>query len=702
MELWLNEQRIEHELSKTSTIDDCYARFVAYCDEATRLFVPSKPVRLRKREWISRDTIKSLRKKNKLYSRWRLSTSEEDRSAFERARTKCRKMLSADKQAWIRSTFDAHSPTSFWTGVRRLLKPPRRSLPTLSDGANSATTDEEKAAMLQNQYEQVWTTSSGDIDLEQGPAERIVCTPHWTRRRLRKLSTTKAVGPDGVHPVMLKKMANALGARVALVITRSVQDGRVPQVWKAANVVPVPKVVGSVNACDYRPISITSAVSKLAERFVLEQIQPAIEARMPSTQYGFRPGRSTIDALVDAEYHAMKEMDRCRGASRVALVSFDIRKAFDSISHARLMLHLRSTFDLPLYARRWIYALTVGRQQRVRVGAAHSAWSDVRSGTGQGTVLSPLLYSAATAGIQHVKLSAGSRMVLFADDLLLVKGLESADDEQTLQADCSAIEEYYNRELLTINASKTSLLLASLSPGGAKPLLKPLLVGGSAIEQVDKLKYLGAIFDKRLTFTHHARSAAAKTRQMLAVVGNTLKRWHMRAEIAHIYTMCIRPALTYAIAVTHARTDEGRQAVERVNRAAARMVLNSYSASYKDMLCKLRWPSIASLASREQLRLAHVYVNNISGDGETEGTNAPIWSAIRYQNARRSARHSNGRDLRIVGPPPRRAHAHNTALNTLISRWNALPASVVQQPTRTMYMLECEKLISSNHSFIHY
>jgi hypothetical protein len=96
------------------------------------------------------------------------------------------------------------------------------------------------------------------------------------------------------------------------VICRSLQEGTVPRAWKTANVIPVPKVVGGINPCDYRPISITSVVAKVTERFVLEQLQPSIDERLPSFQYGFRAGRSTTDALVDAEHNTMQAMDECR------------------------------------------------------------------------------------------------------------------------------------------------------------------------------------------------------------------------------------------------------------------------------------------------------------------------------------------------------------------------------------------------------
>jgi hypothetical protein len=166
----------------------------------------------------------------------------------------------------------------------------------------------------------------------------------------------------------------------------------------------VPKVRESTLAVDYRPISITSSIGKLAEHFLLEQITRAIDANLPSCQNGFRRGRSTTDALINIEHKIIQAMDKCSGAIRIAVISFDVSRAFDSISHARLLDHLRERFEVPLYARRWLHSFRVGRIQRVRVGSAQSA-------------IGPVLYTAATAGPKKVQLSTEASIPVYADDI---------------------------------------------------------------------------------------------------------------------------------------------------------------------------------------------------------------------------------------------------------------------------------------------
>ena len=81
---------------------------------------------------------------------------------------------------------------------------------------------------------------------------------------------------------------------------RLVHLGSFPVCWRQANVTPIPKGPQSSSVANYRPISITSVLSKVFERLVLVHLQRFMEHSgvHPTTQFAYRKGLGTCDGLL--------------------------------------------------------------------------------------------------------------------------------------------------------------------------------------------------------------------------------------------------------------------------------------------------------------------------------------------------------------------------------------------------------------------
>ena len=93
-----------------------------------------------------------------------------------------------------------------------------------------------------------------------------------------KLNPTKTNGPDGIFNWLLKKNAELLSDPVKEILNSSFRAGCLPQSWKNADVVPLPKQepVEDINK-HLRPTSLNSVVSKVAQDFIVESIiRPAV------------------------------------------------------------------------------------------------------------------------------------------------------------------------------------------------------------------------------------------------------------------------------------------------------------------------------------------------------------------------------------------------------------------------------------------
>ena len=81
---------------------------------------------------------------------------------------------------------------------------------------------------------------------------------------------------------------------------RLVRLGSFPADWRQATVTPIPKGPPSSSVANYRPISITSAFSKVVERLVSVRVGQFKECSgvLPTTQFAYRIGLGTCDALL--------------------------------------------------------------------------------------------------------------------------------------------------------------------------------------------------------------------------------------------------------------------------------------------------------------------------------------------------------------------------------------------------------------------
>lgn len=75
---------------------------------------------------------------------------------------------------------------------------------------------------------------------------------------LRNLQPDKSLGPEGIHPHVLKECAEELAGLLTKVFNKSLEEGQLPQSWKEANVLPIFKKGSRSRVSNYRPISLTS------------------------------------------------------------------------------------------------------------------------------------------------------------------------------------------------------------------------------------------------------------------------------------------------------------------------------------------------------------------------------------------------------------------------------------------------------------
>ena len=122
---------------------------------------------------------------------------------------------------------------------------------------------------------------------------------------------------------------------------RLVRLGSFPACWRQANVTPIPKGPQSSAVANYRPISITSVLSKVFERLVSGRLGRFMERSgvLPTTQFAYRKGLGTCDALLCVSHMLQIALESGQYAR---IVQIDFSAAFDRVNHLGILYKLCS------------------------------------------------------------------------------------------------------------------------------------------------------------------------------------------------------------------------------------------------------------------------------------------------------------------------------------------------------------------------
>jgi len=113
------------------------------------------------------------------------------------------------------------------------------------------------------------------------------------------LDTHKSMGPDGIHPRVLRELAEELAKPLSIICQQSCPTGEVPDDWRIGNVTPIYKKGQKEDPSNYRPVSLTLMPGKMMERFIVSVLTGHVKDNqgIRPSQHGFMKSRSCSPSM---------------------------------------------------------------------------------------------------------------------------------------------------------------------------------------------------------------------------------------------------------------------------------------------------------------------------------------------------------------------------------------------------------------------
>lgn len=425
------------------------SKFTIFYDTINEIVDKCQPLKTTKLnndpKWMT-DNIKSaVAHRQKLYAQSIydncLSMREKYKEEWKKQRNKVRKLINKRKKKYYRKF--TNSECDFWKEVNAL-----KTVPTNNQ------LDKDTINKLNTIFHQIWdeetqpNLSKFITKNNQHPTIKESTVQHI----LSNLKTNKAAGTDGLHGKLLKAAKFELTAIVTHLFNESIKHSFIPSQWKEANIVPIPKIPKPTET-DWRGISLLSILGKALETIISKTIiQETSDIWLYNEQYGFLPGRSTSDAVIQVLEDWNQAIDQ---KASVHAVFFDFSKAFDLVDHQLLLTKISKLLSPWLVS--WIAAYLTDRKQRVTSNGHTSEWKSVTAGVIQGSVLGPTLFILFLHDIVRY-VPAGLKAPKYADDILAYC-IHSPSTPNTIQEAVDGICNWTEENKMKLNIKKTQQLI---------------------------------------------------------------------------------------------------------------------------------------------------------------------------------------------------------------------------------------------------
>ena len=466
----------------------------------------------------------------------------------------------------------------------------------------------EMAEILSKQYKSVFTEPIAEkkvlypeIFFNSDKPQNIICleniyfTIQDIEDALNETKPNSTSGPDGWPAYLLHHYKHQLSGPIYNIWRKSLDSGDMPEPINLSHITPIFKGGMRCEAVNYRPIALTSHLTKVFERVVRKAIITHLATNnfLNPTQHGFVTKRSTLTQLIG---YYQQILDLLEKHGTVEAIYLDFEKAFDKCDHG-VILHKLKAYGICGKLGIWLHHFITQRQQSVCVMGSKSSNEWVTSGVPQGSVLGPLLFSILISDINEG--ITGSLLLSYADDTKMYKGISAAADEERLQQDLSVVYKWAEDNNQTFNKKKFESIQFTLDRYESH-YTNPV---GQIIENKASVVDLGIQLSQDCKFDLHITTVVTKGKKL---AGWILRTFDCRDKLPMLTLLksLVIPTMEYCCPLWSPTDQYNIKSLEQIQRSFTKRIEGFSEVHYWDRLKQLR---ILSLERRRD-RYTIIYI----------------------------------------------------------------------------------------------
>ena len=514
-----------------------------------------KKPRQRHKQWCTPKFKKMIAQQHRLHKRRIQNPTAENIQKHKTHRNRLRKEIKQAKRKHITEQIEQtkRDPKKQMAILKTIVPKAttQRSSPTTIEYENRTLTDPKDIANAFNDHYitigQKTTNSipNNDDQIEQDPPDNEYppfelhhTTTEEITKIMSKLNRNKASDIYKIKPTMIRDLTPTLAPILTPILNEAIDRHEYPDSLKVTKVIELYKKKSRTLPENYRPISLLPIIAKVFDTILNKQIMTHLTKHniISPTQYAFRPNSSTTLALqtIINNIHRQK-----RKRQPTLAIYVDLSKAYDTISHDKLLHKLRHEFNFTEGTTLFFRSYFTNRKQTTHTTHAQSDPAIITHGIPQGSTLSTTFFLLYINNI--IKTVPNSKVYTYADDTTLVITAKTIDDLNRLaQSELNSLISYFHTNNLVPNPTKTNYTAFYPIP---LPTTFSLHIGDTTLAHNTEAPLLGAIIQQKIsTHTHTITNIIKKLQPIIAklkyakyfLTTNTLKQLYYTHVYPHL------------------------------------------------------------------------------------------------------------------------------------------------------------------------